>query len=77
MANDDQFDMVPVSSSQVASAGYRAETQKMRVEFVNGALYDYSGVPENVYQGLIHAASVGQYFNSAVKNAGYPFERIS
>jgi len=77
VAVEDTFDMTPVASSQIAAVGYGAKSRELRVEFNNGALYAYSGVPENVYQNLAHAASPGSYFHSAVKNAGFPFVRIA
>lgn len=73
----DDIEMVPVTSSQVAAVGYDAEAKELRVEFVSGALYAYDDVPQSVFDNLKQSASVGSYFHSAVKNAGFSYRRIS
>ena len=67
---------VRVSSSNLASVGYEAASAVLEVEFNNGSVYRYSGVPEHVYKGLMDAASKGGFFDRHVKKAGYSFERI-
>lgn len=77
MANGEPvFNMVSVSSSQLAAVGYNKDSQKLRVRFNNGSLYEYSDVPEGVDQEIISAASPGGAFNATVKNV-YSFERLS
>lgn len=66
----------PVGSSNLASVGYEVETSTLEIEFHNGGIYQYSGVPENIYQGLMDAASKGRYFHQNIKNAGYPYSKI-
>lgn len=75
--SDEGFNMTPVSSSQIAAVGYDVDTQELRIAFNNGALYAYDDVPQDVFDNLKQSASVGSYFHSAVKNAGYSFRRIS
>jgi hypothetical protein len=68
-------EMIPVSSSNVASLGYDAETQTVYVRFTNNSLYTYKNVPEGEYQGLLNAPSVGSYLHRNYKNV-YPYERL-
>ena len=42
--------MIPVSSSNIASIGY--ENRTLYVLFHNGGLYAYSDVPESIYNEL-------------------------
>ncbi len=80
MASEDNndFDMQPVTgSSQIAAAGYQQETQKLRIEFSSGALYEYDNVPLHVYGELMSAASVGSYFHSSIKQGGYGYTRLN
>lgn len=65
-----------VSSSELVSVGFDADSRILEVEFRNGALYQYSNVPRTVYSGLLGASSRGSYFNEYVKNAGYAFTRV-
>jgi hypothetical protein len=56
-----------VSSSNLASVGYNPATCVLEVEFLNGSIYQYWGVPLWVYSGLMAAASKGSYLYRKVK----------
>ena len=59
--------MKPVASSSLAAAGYNLKSGEMAVEFTDGRLYHYTGVPVETFDGLTSAASAGTYFNSAIR----------
>jgi hypothetical protein len=40
-----------------------------------GGVFQYPGVPINIYQGLIAASSHGSYFDAYIKKAGYPYRK--
>ena len=63
-----------VTSSNINSIGYDADSQTLEIEFNNGAVYEYSGVPEGEHTGLMNAVSKGTYFNANIKNR-YPFSK--
>jgi hypothetical protein len=54
----------PVSSSNVASIGWEDGT--LEVEFRSGHLYQYDDVPEEEYERLLGAGSVGRYLNAHI-----------
>lgn len=68
-------EMIPVSSSNIASIGYDEEGQQVYVQFQNGSMYVYKGVPSHEFQNLIEAPSHGSYLNRNFKNV-YPYERV-
>ncbi|TLN26716.1 KTSC domain-containing protein [bacterium] len=68
------MNMVPVSSSNLVSVGYDPATQTLRVQFKLGC-YDYTGVPESVYRGLLGAPSKGEYHAARIKYS-FPYRRI-
>ncbi|WP_246051616.1 KTSC domain-containing protein [Panacagrimonas perspica] len=68
--------MVPVSSSNLSAVGYDATTQTLRVSFVDGGLYDYSGVPASVHASLMSASSHGAYFDAHIKKGPYRYRKI-
>lgn len=70
------MERVAVSSSNLASVGYSATEAILEVEFHHGGVYQYSGVPEDIYLGLMSAGSHGQYFDQFIKKAGYPYVKI-
>lgn len=66
----------PVTSSNLKSIGYDTNTQNLEIEFLNGGLYLYSGVPASVHAGLMSASSHGSYFDTYVKKAGFQFIKL-
>lgn len=45
------------------------------IEFNNGVIYRYVGVPKDQVDALLIAPSKGEYFASAIKKA-YPFKKL-
>lgn len=64
-----------VSSSNVSSIGYDAASQTLEVEFHNGGVYQYYGVPESTYQGFMTAGSKGTYLHDHIKNR-YRYRKV-
>ncbi len=64
-----------MSSSNLASVGYDPGSQILEVEFLNGSVYQYLGVPSYIYDGLMSAGSHGSYLDANVKKAGYAYRR--
>jgi hypothetical protein len=63
--------MQPIESSTISHAGYDAEKQTLVVQFKTGAIYEYSGVPEEEYDGLMSAGSAGAYLHQNIKGVYY------
>jgi len=63
------MERTPVSSSDILSIGYDADNQVLEIEFIRGAVYQYSGVPPGQYDGIMAADSKGKYFHANIKNA--------
>jgi len=66
---------IPVSSSDLNSVGYDPKTGTLEIEFHSGGVYQYSGVPEEVFTQLMSAASHGKFFYAHIKNI-YPYVRL-
>ncbi len=65
----------PVVSSNLASVGYDATTQTLEVEFKDGAVYQYFGVPASEHAALMAASSVGGYLARHIKGK-YRYKRL-
>lgn len=59
--------MPPLRSTSLAAADYDPETEELVITFHNGLSYTYDGVPEQVYQDLLAAASPGTYYHAVIK----------
>ena len=68
---------IPVSSSNLVSIGYDAESKTLEIEFQNGSIFQYFNVPERIYSGLMSAASHGRYLNAYIKKGGFAFKQIN
>lgn len=68
------FPLLKNTSNVIKSFDYDGGTQTLRVEFNTGSIYQYHDVPEHVYQCLKIAPSVGQYFNSHIREK-YGFDQ--
>lgn len=54
-----------VKSSNIAKVRYIDGA--MDIQFANGAVYRYKGVPQEVFDELLKAESVGKFFFSKIK----------
>lgn len=62
------MERTPVSSSNISAIGYDVDSQMLEVEFNNGSVYQYTGVPESEYEGLMGADSKGKYLHANIKS---------
>lgn len=64
--------LAPVQSSNVLAVGYDPSTQTARVKFRGGATYRYAGVPADLHESIMKAASVG---TAVVRLRAFPCTR--
>jgi len=69
------MERVPVTSSNVRSIGYDSDSQTLEVEFNDGSVYQYYGVPDNEHEGIMNADSKGKYLNSEIKKR-YSYSKL-
>ena len=65
-----------VSSSNVKAVGYDADRQTLEVEFWNGGVYQYYGVPDQIHTQFMQASSKGRFLHYYIKNR-YPYSRVA
>lgn len=64
-----------VSSSSISAVGYDFDSSTLEIQFLNGGVYQYSGVPESTYKRLMSAASKGSFVADRIKDR-YPYRRV-
>ncbi|RNI15980.1 KTSC domain-containing protein [Methanohalophilus sp. RSK] len=57
-----------VTSSNLKSVGYDSATNILEIEFNNGGIYRYSGVPARAYDELMSSSSHGKYFHKNIRD---------
>lgn len=60
-------------SSALSQTMYDDATQCLQVEFRDGTICKYSGVPSQVYAGLLQAESKGRFLNAAIRGR-FPYD---
>lgn len=73
--NEKLIDRQIVQSSMFASIGYDEDNQILQVEFKNGDVWNYTGVPFDVYTNMMDSDSIGKYFLSDIKGK-YETEKL-
>ena len=66
----------PVTSSNIASIGYDPDEKVLEVEFLDGSVYQYHGVPETHYRNLMVASSHGTYLDTYIKKGGFRYVKV-
>ena len=66
----------PVTSSNLKSVGYDRANRILEIEFQNGRVYRYHGVPPEEYEELLRAPSLGRYFISNIRDE-YDYDRAA
>ncbi len=62
-------------SSVIREASYNKDTKELRVTFVSGRVYIYSGVPKTIHDAFCNALSKGSFFNTAIRGR-YRFREV-
>ena len=65
----------PVASSNISAVGYDADTSTLYVRFTNGSEYAYDDVPQDEFDNLVNASSVGSALNENIKGQ-YKYRRV-
>ena len=68
------FPLLKNQSTAIKEFDYDAKKQILQITFGNGSVCNYVNVPAKIYQELKETSSVGQYFNSQIKDK-FSFER--
>ena len=56
-----------VASSAIAEVAYDEQERILQIEFRDGVLCQYTGVPPQTYEELLRADSKGSYFNQHIR----------
>ena len=59
----------------IRGVAYSSSSKTLYVDFNNGQEYAYSDVPEEEYEALLSAPSVGSYFHDNIRDT-YLYDKI-
>jgi hypothetical protein len=58
--------LIPVNSSSIQAVGYDGYTLAV-VFHTSDTVYEHPGVPRSVFLGLMHASSMGAFYNRYIR----------
>jgi hypothetical protein len=64
-----------VESSSIATIGYDAALNQLRIRFRSGVEYRYDLVPASAYRAFLDAESKGAFFSGHIRDR-YPCRRV-
>lgn len=67
--------MEVVSSSMLRAIGYDEGDETVAVQFKNGDVWHYLGVPKDIYEYVRTAPSMGHAFIQHIRDAGFTAEK--
>ena len=68
---------MPVSqSSHLQQYAYDADSETLTIQFINGSVYQYTGVPITEYHNMVQSGGSGTYFWTKIRNQ-YPTMKIA
>lgn len=68
--------MIEVESSQIHSIGYDPKSKMLVVNFKRGGIYQYSDVPQEVFDQFMAAPSKGKFLGAEIKGK-FEFKRLN
>ena len=68
-------DCVRLDSSTLAAATYDGHRETLRLDFLDGTRYRYSGIAPTLYRELLGATSKGSFFNRHIRGH-FPYVKI-
>jgi hypothetical protein len=57
----------PINSTTIKSVTYNELDQICQINFLDGGVYWYFGVPQDIYDDFLKAKSKGQYLTQIIK----------
>jgi KTSC domain len=69
-------DLLHVKSTNITSVGYDKKSRVLRILFREGSMYDFEGVPPQLFNQLMAAESKGTFFQEFIKGQ-FSFTRVN
>ena len=66
----------PIQASRARAAGYDVRTRTLEVEFADGSVYRYYGVPNHLHSRMMQVQSKGSFLNRYIRDS-YPHSRVT
>lgn len=57
----------PVRSTNIVSIGYDSDTSVLEIEFYSREVYQYTNIPQRLFDDFMTSQSLGRYFAQNIK----------
>ena len=65
-----------VNSTNIIRAGHDPKSLELEIQFQNGTVYRYKGVPRGLYNGIFTSDSPGVFFRKNIIGGKFKFKKI-
>jgi hypothetical protein len=62
-----KIELKEVKSSNIQAIGYDKESKKLHVRFTGGNVYEYTAVPQELFESFFTSESKGKFFAVNIK----------
>ncbi|MBN2412536.1 KTSC domain-containing protein [candidate division KSB1 bacterium] len=69
-------DRIKVNSKRIDSMAYDPDSYTLEIEFKNGDIVRYFGVPDYIFETFSNSPVKDQFFSKYIDHAGFSFEFI-
>ena len=69
-------DRQKVNSKKIDSMAYNPESYILEIDFKNGDIIRYLGVPDYIFENFSHSSDKDIFFSKYIDHAGFSYEQI-
>lgn len=70
------MELIQVVSTNLSKVGYDEENEILLIIFNSGSAYEFQKVPRDIYNNLLQAPSIGNFFNKYVRKS-FVYKKIA
>ncbi len=67
-------DRKKVNSKKIESIAYNSESYTLEIEFKNGDIIRYFGIPDYIFENFLHSPDKDLFFSKYIDHAGFSYE---
>ena len=70
------IDRKKIDSKKIETLAYNPELYTLEIEFKNGDIIRYLGVPDYIFENFIHSPDKDIFFSKYIDHSGFSYEHV-
>jgi len=71
------LDRKKVKSKKIESIAYNRESFTMEIEFKNGDIFRYFGIPDYIFENFLNSPEKDLFYSKYINHAGFSYEIVN